>query len=119
MRLRPVPGDAVEADGFVAEVAEGEFVEAVAVGAGGLGVGDEHGVVDWGDMGDAGVAEDHEVVFGVLQDFEDGGVSRRGGRAAMAVSGAICWRGGGAFGGGGVVEGELASGVTTVWRSGM
>ena len=60
------------------EVADRGLVQCVPVGAGTLGVGDQHGAVHGRDVRDAGAAEHHEVRLGLVRDLEDGGVLQKG-----------------------------------------
>ena len=95
-------GDAVRCSGFVAEVAQGGVLEAVGVGAGAEGVGDEHGVVDRGGA-DAGAVEDEQAGLAVVDDLEDGGVGQerlKGGEGGVGVELVEGWGRVGVFEGG-------------------
>ena len=89
-----------------------ELVEAVAVGAGALGVGDEHGAVDRGHVVEAGAGrgESFEDVLGVVGDLEHCGVFEQGAEGGEGGGRVELLERGRGFGGGGV-EAELVGAV--------
>ena len=72
-------GHGVVGDGGVVQMQGGEFVHAVPVGAGVLGEGNDHRVVERGGVWGAGAAEDQQVELRVLEQFQHAGVGQQRG----------------------------------------
>jgi hypothetical protein len=75
--VAPGAGDGVVGDGRVPEMQRCEFIQAVAMQAGFVAVGNHHCVVEGGDRREA-VAQQHQhVELGVLHHHEDAGIGEQ------------------------------------------